>query len=71
MSRLSKLVTREHAAYQAHVAATAAVVTARIDGLPEADIDKLARRAQAYRTQWLALARQLELTEYRAPELAR
>lgn len=68
---IKKLTAREHAAYLAHVAAIAAVVTARLDAADPTDpvteqrIGKLARRAQAYRSQWLALSRELELADER------
>lgn len=65
MSSHRKLVANEHAAYEKSVAATAAVITARLDGEPEAVVAGLVRRSQAYRRQWLALSRTLELTEER------
>lgn len=71
MSSIRKLVAREHAAYEAHVAATAAVITARLDGADEATIARLSRRAQGYRTQWLALSRTLEASETRAVQVTR
>lgn len=60
MSSLRKATQQESAAYAASVTATAAVVTARMDGADESEIARLTRRAQAYRTQWLATARRLE-----------
>lgn len=64
MSSLRKIAKQETKAYEAHRAALAAVVTGRLDGLPEEEIARLSRRAAAHRAQWQGLAAKLERTEY-------
>lgn len=78
MSSIRKIERREHAAYQAMVRAQSELIAAQTTrrglemlghhaaldqiGLSERAVEKLRRRAGAYRAQWVAAARLLEET---------
>lgn len=67
MSSIRKLATREHAAYEASVTASAAAIAIALDGRAGSPEHEAAcRRSGAMRSQWLAAARLLEEAEDRA-----
>jgi len=65
MSTERKAIKSTDAAYAAYRRATADLLERSTSGIEDAETDRLRRRAGAYRAQWHAAARRLEMVTER------
>lgn len=68
MSSTRKLIRQDAAAYAAYVKVTAELLARSTAGIEDDETARLRRRAGAYRAQWHAASRRLELVTERGEQ---